>query len=68
MIVIKATQEQYEALNGFSYKNNILLFAKDRDNNWIVGLEVLHNGNFLEIREQLQSLEQIEYVPPVIEE
>jgi len=67
MIVLKATQSQYEALNGYTYKVNTLQFAKDGNNNWIVGKEVIHNGNFLEIRTQLLELEEIEYIQPTID-
>jgi hypothetical protein len=63
MRVLKATQSQYEALNGYTYKVNTLQFAKDGNDNWIVGKEVIHNGNFLEIRTQLLELTEIDYVP-----
>jgi hypothetical protein len=61
--VLKATQQQYEALNGYTYLANTLQFVKDGNNNWIVGKEVLHNGNFLEIRPQLLELTEIDYTP-----
>lgn len=63
ILVLKATQAQYEALNGFTYGVSRLEFAKDGANNWIVGKEVVHNGNFLDIRAQLLELEEIEYIP-----
>lgn len=63
--VLKATQAQYEALNGFTYSVSTLQFVKDGANNWIVGKEVVHNGNFLDIRTQLLELEEIDYVPPI---
>ena len=63
MIVLHPNQEQYTALNG--YKNNAseLLFVKDGSNRFIVGIEVLNDPNFIEIREQLLELEQITYTP-----
>jgi hypothetical protein len=63
MIVLHPNQDQYNALNG--YKNNAseLLFVKDGSNRFIVGLEVLDDPNFSEIREQLDELERIEYTP-----
>jgi hypothetical protein len=63
MIVLHPNQEQYNALNG--YKNNAseLLFVKDGSNRFIVGIEVLNDPNFIEIREQLLELEQITYTP-----
>jgi hypothetical protein len=63
MLVLHPNTEQYTALNG--YKNNAseLLFVKDGSNRWIVGLEVLNDPNFLEIYDQLNELERIEYTP-----
>jgi hypothetical protein len=63
MIVLHPNEEQYNALNG--YKNNAseLLFVKDGSDRFIVGIEVLDDPNFSEIREQLDELERIEYTP-----
>jgi hypothetical protein len=63
MIVLHPNEDQYKALNG--YKNNAseLLFVKDGSNRFIVGIEVLNDPNFSEIREQLLELEQITYTP-----
>jgi hypothetical protein len=63
MIVLHPNEDQYKALNG--YKNNAseLLFVKDGSNRFIVGIEVLNDPNFIEIREQLLELEQITYTP-----
>lgn len=63
MIVLHPNQDQYNALNG--YKNNAseLLFVKDGSDRFIVGLEVLDDLNFSEIRGQLLELEQITYTP-----
>jgi len=63
MIVLKANIEQFNALNG--YENFIfkLEFFLDNNGNYIIGIGVLTDPNFLEIREQLQQLEQIEYTP-----
>lgn len=65
MLVLHPNIEQYNALN--SYKNNTskLLFVKDGSDRWIVGLEVLNDENFKEIKEQLSLLERIEYTPNV---
>lgn len=68
MIVLKATQTQYDALDGYQNGNNLLKFAKDGNDNWIVGIAVLTNSAFSEIHNQLNNLEQIEYVPVPIEE
>lgn len=63
MIVLHPNQEQYNALNGFKKNNSELLFVKDYTDRWVVGLEVLNDNNFLEIQEQLNELERIEYTP-----
>jgi len=68
MIVLKATQAQYDALDGYQNGNNLLKFAKDGNDNWIVGTAVLTNSAFSEINTQLNNLEQIEYVPVPIQE
>jgi hypothetical protein len=41
MIVLKATQAQYDALDGYRNADNLLKFAKDGNDNWIVGTAVL---------------------------
>jgi len=63
MIVLHANTKQYNALNGYKYKSSELLFVKDRSDRWIVGLNVLNDPHFLEIHEQLEQLERIEYTP-----
>lgn len=65
MIVLKANTEQYNALNGYKKGNSILNFAKDGSENWIVGLSVLTDAAFLEIRNDLKSLERIDFAPKV---
>jgi hypothetical protein len=62
MKVLKANKIQYNQLNGYEIGVSKLEFVKDGANNWIVGLDVIHNGNFLEIRNQLLELEEIEYI------
>ena len=63
MLVLHPNTEQYNSLNG--YKNNAskLQFVKDGSDRWIVGLEVLNDPNFVEIHDQLNELERIEYTP-----
>ena len=63
MIVLKATQEQYDSLNGFSNKRRVLSFALDANNNHIVSLGVLTNPYYKKIHDQLNELERIEYEP-----
>lgn len=67
MQVLKATQEKYNALNGYTNRNSRLQFIKDASDNWIVGKSVLTDNAFLAIRPQLEQLEEIPY-NPVIEE
>jgi len=68
MIVLKATQAQYEALDGYRNADNLLKFAKDGNDNWIVGTAVLNDSAFAAIHDQLNELEQITYVPVPSEE
>lgn len=61
MKVLKATEEQYLELNGYSNKTSKLIFAKDGGNNWIVGMEVLNDDIYNEILPKLNGLEIIDY-------
>ena len=63
MIVLKATQAQFDALDGYRNGDNLLKFAKDGDDNWIVGTAVLDDSAFAAIHDDLNELERIEYVP-----
>jgi len=63
MIVLKASQTQFDALNEYKNGENLLKFAKDGNDNWIVGLQVLDDSAFEPIHDQLNELERIEYVP-----
>jgi len=63
MIVLLATQEQYNNLNGYVNGPNKLLFAKDGLDRWIVGTEVLGDPAFSEVYAQLEELERVEYAP-----
>jgi hypothetical protein len=65
MKVLKATKTQYNSLNGYENGLSRLEFAKDVNDNWIVGLEVLEDENFAEIKEQLSKLTQIEFIEPI---
>ena len=66
MLVLKANQTQYSKLNGYEIGVSKLEFVKDGEDNWIVGLEVIDNGNFLDIRNELLKLKQIEYIEPIV--
>ena len=67
MIVLRPTTEQYNNLNNYENNSSQLIFVKDGSDKWIVGLEVLEDDNFIDIRTELQELERIEYTP-IIEE
>ena len=63
MIVLKATQAQFDALDGYRNGDNLLKFAKDGNDNWIVGTAVLDDPAFAAIHDDLNELERIEYIP-----
>ena len=65
MKVLKATQEQYEELNSYESGISKLEFVKDGADNWVVGLEILEDDNFAEIKSSLLLLEQIDYIEPL---
>jgi hypothetical protein len=67
MKVLKATQQQYESLNGYQSGVHKLEFVKDADDNWIVGVNVKSSPVFSGIHDTLSELEEIEY-NPIIEE
>jgi hypothetical protein len=68
MIVLKATKKQYNKLNGFQFENSVLRFEQNENNDYIVSYAVLEDDNFLEIRQQLLELKQIEFIEPIIKE
>lgn len=63
MKVLKANEEQYNALNHYKNKGNVLEFVKDKNNNWIVGINVLTAECFYEIWHELSKLETIDFIP-----
>lgn len=67
MKVIKATLKQKTALEGFYEDGYELRFIEDANGNWVVNDKVVTNGHFLSIREQLQALPLIDYVPKEID-
>lgn len=67
MIVLLATTEQYEILNGYSNGTSKLSFIQDNNDRWIVGVEVLDDLNFSEILNDLLILDRIEFVEKVTE-
>jgi hypothetical protein len=67
MDVLKANQEQFSNLEGFSNGNSYIKFTQDANDNYIIGKEVLTDDKFLEIRNQLEQLEVIPYNPKITE-
>lgn len=67
MKVLKATLKQKKALEGFYEEGYELKFIEDANGNWVVNDKVVNNGHFLSIREQLQALPLIDYVPKEVE-
>lgn len=61
--VIKATLEQKQALEGLYLNGHELRFVEDANGNWVVNDKVITNENFMSIREQLEALPIIEYIP-----
>ena len=67
MIVLTPTTGQYNKLNNYENNSSQLIFVKDGSDKWIVGLEVLEDENFIDIRTELHRLQRINYTP-IIEE
>jgi hypothetical protein len=63
MIVLHPNTEQYNTLNNYTNGLDRLEFVKDGSDRWIVGLNVLDNPSFAEIKSQLELLERIEFTP-----
>jgi hypothetical protein len=63
MIVLTPNSEQYQALNNYTNGLSKLEFVKDGADKWIVGLNVLTDPVFIEIYDQLDLLERIEFTP-----
>ena len=61
--VLKATNAQYNALNGTINGNSKLEFTKDADNNWIIGKEVLSDAKWQAIWPDLNQLVEIPFNP-----
>ena len=65
--VLKATDVQYNNLNGRVNGNSRIEFIKDADGNWIIGKEVLTDPNWQAIWPDLNQLEDIPFNPVVTE-
>jgi hypothetical protein len=67
MKVLKATLAQKQALEGTYLNNCVLKFVEDKNGNWVVNTKVIENGQFLEIRAELQALPLIDFEPKITE-
>lgn len=63
MKVIKATLKQKNSLEGFYEEGYELKFIEDANGNWVVNDKVITNGHFLSIRDKLENLPIIDYIP-----
>jgi hypothetical protein len=64
MKVLKGTTKQVSELTGTYANGAEIRFVKDGNENNIIGIEVLTDDDFIEIREQLLALTKIDYVKP----
>lgn len=60
MIVLIATQEQYNALNGYKCHNSELVFVQNADGEYFVCDSVLTDPDFSEINDALNELQKKE--------
>jgi len=63
--VLKATEAQYQELNGYTTGVSMLEFIQDFDDNWVVSADVLEDSAFEEIKPKLIELEEIKYNPKI---
>lgn len=67
-MVLKATNNQFNSINGYTNGASTIQFKLDGNGNYIIGRQVLFDDAFVEIRDELEMLEEIEYLPPIINE
>ena len=64
MKVLKATQNQYDEINGVSNKHAFVEFLKDINDNWITSINCKTDSTYHnDTRLRLQMLDEIEYEP-----
>lgn len=68
MKVLKATQAQYKALEGYRNGSRVLRFATDANGNYIIGKGVLTHPAYEAKYSELEELEEIDYAAPPVEE
>jgi hypothetical protein len=63
MKVLKATLYKKNKLEGIYKNGSVLQFIKDANNNYVVNDAVLFDSDFEEIKNQLEALPLIDYLP-----
>lgn len=61
MKVLKADQVVFEKLHMYKNKNDVVFFVKDASYNWVCSCEYKSNPNFIDIKSDLDKLDEIEF-------
>jgi hypothetical protein len=62
-IVLLATQEIFERLNGYTNGVSMIEFVKDKNGCWVISSDVLEDYAFNDIKLELMKLPKIAYEP-----
>jgi hypothetical protein len=62
-IVLLATQEIFERLNGYTNGVSMIEFVKDKNGDWVISSDVLEDYAFNDIKLELMKLPKIAYEP-----
>jgi hypothetical protein len=62
-IVLLATQEIFELLNGYTNGVSMIEFVKDKNGCWVISSDVLEDYAFNDIKVELMKLPKIAYEP-----
>jgi hypothetical protein len=62
-IVLLATQEIFERLNGYTNGVSMIEFVKDKNGDWVISSDVLEDYAFNDIKVELMKLPKIAYEP-----
>jgi hypothetical protein len=62
-IVLLATQEIFERLNGYTNGVSMIEFVKDKNGCWVISSDVLEDYAFNDIKVELMKLPKIAYEP-----
>ncbi len=61
--VLKATESQYNELNGYTNGVSMIEFVKDKNGDWVISSDVLDDYAFNDIKVELMKLPKIAYEP-----